>query len=613
MSSINFNAAATQALRTLQASNTELDATQGRISSGLKIGEAKDNAAYWSISTTMKSDNKALSTVTDALGLGAATLDTAYQGLSAAKDVLDEIKSKLTSALGSNVDRTAIQAEITSLQDQLKSIASSSTFSGENWLSVNSGLSTYNAEKTVVSSFTRDVAGNVTVGEISYDSSNAVLFDSDTTKTTRGILDSQNGLSAKVNGVETALSFGGKTGTGNGTNVGGLTTTAGVQATGSVAVPTATKAEITSGTAFAFNRGTTPNALDDGSTIAVSFTDDAGSAFTVNLTITTAASFNAAAFKTAFNASADATGKVSVDFDSDGHAVFTSLAAGDGTASKLALTGVVLQDSVPATVTDASIGFTTIAEGTGLDVTTGEAKVTVGAFGGSTAITLDDNDTITFNVTAGTTSSSATKKVTINQAIVNEALSVGGVTVSDGKISNVADYKKVVELALSKAGVTGVNVAVGTSSDSDKLVFTSATPGATQVLTVGGAVASNGGSTISVDSIDVTDDTLNGLGATTAEQRVQAINAYINVVNAAINKVTAAASGIGAVSKRVDLQQTFVQNLMDTIDKGVSGLVDADMNEESTKLQALQVKQQLGVQALSIANQSAQNVLRLFQ
>ena len=52
---------------------------------------------------------------------------------------------------------------------------------------------------------------------------------------------------------------------------------------------------------------------------------------------------------------------------------------------------------------------------------------------------------------------------------------------------------------------------------------------------------------------------------------------------------------------------------MDTIDKGVSGLVDADMNEESTRLQALQVKQQLGVQALAIANQSAQNVLRLFQ
>jgi len=61
------------------------------------------------------------------------------------------------------------------------------------------------------------------------------------------------------------------------------------------------------------------------------------------------------------------------------------------------------------------------------------------------------------------------------------------------------------------------------------------------------------------------------------------------------------------------MQKTFVNTLMDTIDKGVGNLVDADMSEESTKLQALQVKQQLGVQALSIANQSAQNIISLFR
>jgi flagellin len=52
---------------------------------------------------------------------------------------------------------------------------------------------------------------------------------------------------------------------------------------------------------------------------------------------------------------------------------------------------------------------------------------------------------------------------------------------------------------------------------------------------------------------------------------------------------------------------------MDAIDAGIGQLVDADMNEESTKLQALQVKQQLGIQALSIANSSSQSILRLFQ
>ncbi len=107
MSSINYNAAASSALRVLQSSNSALDATQSRISTGLKIGQAKDNAAYWSIATTMKSDNKALGTVKDALGLGAGTVDTAYQGLDAARAQLDDMKTKLTSALNPNVDREA--------------------------------------------------------------------------------------------------------------------------------------------------------------------------------------------------------------------------------------------------------------------------------------------------------------------------------------------------------------------------------------------------------------------------------------------------------------------------------------------------------------------------
>ena len=77
--------------------------------------------------------------------------------------------------------------------------------------------------------------------------------------------------------------------------------------------------------------------------------------------------------------------------------------------------------------------------------------------------------------------------------------------------------------------------------------------------------------------------------------------------------MTDAASSLGAVKSRIGIQQTFVKGLMDAIDRGVSSLVDADMNEESTKLQALQVQQQLGVQALSIANSSNSAILKLFQ
>jgi flagellin len=77
--------------------------------------------------------------------------------------------------------------------------------------------------------------------------------------------------------------------------------------------------------------------------------------------------------------------------------------------------------------------------------------------------------------------------------------------------------------------------------------------------------------------------------------------------------MTTAASTLGAVKSRIDLQKDFVSGLMDAIERGIGQLVDADMNEESTRLQALQVQAQLGIQALSIANQSSQNILALFR
>jgi len=87
----------------------------------------------------------------------------------------------------------------------------------------------------------------------------------------------------------------------------------------------------------------------------------------------------------------------------------------------------------------------------------------------------------------------------------------------------------------------------------------------------------------------------------------------IRVVDSMLSQMTDAASNLGAVNKRITMQDDFVANLMDSITKGVGRLVDADMNEESTRLKALQTQQQLGIQALSIANSSSQNVLSLFR
>jgi flagellin len=89
--------------------------------------------------------------------------------------------------------------------------------------------------------------------------------------------------------------------------------------------------------------------------------------------------------------------------------------------------------------------------------------------------------------------------------------------------------------------------------------------------------------------------------------------AVVTTVTTSIANVGAALAKLGTGSKALDTHLTFIGKLQDAIDTGVGNLVDADLAKESAKLQALQTKQQLGVQALSIANQSSSSLLSLFR
>ncbi|MFB2549658.1 flagellin N-terminal helical domain-containing protein [Ensifer soli] len=184
MTSIMTNGAAMAALQTLRSINSNMESVQSRISSGYRVETAADNAAYWSIATTMRSDNKALSTVQDALGLGAAKVDTAYAAMDNAIDVLSEIKAKLVAAREPGVDKEKINKEISELKNQLASSAESASFSGENWL--------YNANsaplgtKSIVASFNRSTDGVVSVATLDYDTSESILID--TADASRGML-----------------------------------------------------------------------------------------------------------------------------------------------------------------------------------------------------------------------------------------------------------------------------------------------------------------------------------------------------------------------------------------------------------------------------------------
>ncbi|RZJ95952.1 MAG: flagellin [Novosphingobium sp.] len=94
---------------------------------------------------------------------------------------------------------------------------------------------------------------------------------------------------------------------------------------------------------------------------------------------------------------------------------------------------------------------------------------------------------------------------------------------------------------------------------------------------------------------------------------LSAAQAALTDVDESIDNVSGALARLGTKSKALETHTTFVGKLSDALESGVGNLVDADLAKESAKLQALQTKQQLGVQALSIANQTPQLVLSLFQ
>ena len=122
-------------------------------------------------------------------------------------------------------------------------------------------------------------------------------------------------------------------------------------------------------------------------------------------------------------------------------------------------------------------------------------------------------------------------------------------------------------------------------------------------VTAGTVVAPS--TTASVDTVATNATWADGTGA-------QAASA-LAVVDTAIKSVTQGLSGFGVDAKAIDNQMTLVGKLQDSLTTGIGNLVDANLAQESASLQALQTKQQLGVQALSIANQSTSVLLGLFR
>lgn len=216
---------------------------------------------------------------------------------------------------------------------------------------------------------------------------------------------------------------------------------------------------------------------------------------------------------------------------------------------------------------------------------------------------------------------------TMTQAL-QQAISVVGVIKNDlvTASSQGADLTKVqTDIASQQASL----LSIGSSSNVNGVNFLETTGGS--VSLVASYDKTNGVSFLSVDTsqtalfdatVGATSGILGASGANYTTASILTLNVstatsgdianMLKDVQTAISSLTTAASELGATSTNITTQQTYISNLSDLLTTGVGSLVDANMNEAATKLAALQVQQQLGIQALSISNSNTQLILKLF-
>lgn len=173
MSYLSTDTSARAALSALTSTTRALTKTTTGLASGREVGEAADNAAYWSIATTMKSSNLSLSSAEDAQAFSAAIIDTTSVGLDAATEIMSNIQSKLFLAKTPGVDKDVVNKELTQLKQQLATVAESSSFNGMNWLQSEVGKAP--RVQSMVGSVSSDAKGDVAINVINFDASESNL------------------------------------------------------------------------------------------------------------------------------------------------------------------------------------------------------------------------------------------------------------------------------------------------------------------------------------------------------------------------------------------------------------------------------------------------------
>ncbi|MEM8840371.1 MAG: flagellin, partial [Pseudomonadota bacterium] len=206
MASILTNNSAMVALNTLRTINNDLQSVQSEISTGLRVGQAKDNAAIFAISQVMRSDVEGFESLSESLSLGSSTVAVASNAANSIAGSLNEIKGKIVAANGDNVDKQTLQDEIESLVSQIGSVVGAAQLNGLNLIDGSAG-----ASLNVLSSLDRDSTGTVTASNITVDLSGTNLSTTTGTAVAAVFDAAQVGANGAASGFSAAIDESGGT------------------------------------------------------------------------------------------------------------------------------------------------------------------------------------------------------------------------------------------------------------------------------------------------------------------------------------------------------------------------------------------------------------------
>jgi flagellin len=551
--SILTNQNAMVAVQSLNATNKAISTSQSRISTGLKVGNAADNAATYAISAVMKSDIAAYKSIKENLALGTSIVSTARSASETVTKLIDQIKGKVTSAESPAIDRSKTQADIEALIAQVGSVVGSASLNGVNLVNGAAGkqqfLSSVDRSSDGISASYIDVA------------------TSDLRMSAGGGLEALKGLS--------------------------------VLSTGDQLLTNATDAEkkVTFTVGAASANGTMNFTYTDksGKQQSISTSIDAGTtAPNAALALQNNKAFDDAGFEVkAVMSGGVATGDVQISAKNRDYQVsFDSTKALTSSANTITAgvrtTELEFKDGVPLKMGE-KFEF---KYKVGTEEKTVKLQVGQGISG--KAGMAEDGVTV-YNINSDLVSDSdvtgATIATEIRTAILGpvgnpntdfvSGAAVAGVAATPGTAGpdGIAGNTDDVAAIPGTPGKIGLDVAAGTSG-SNKLILSTA----------------NAGAELGDFQFSKTD-----------------YGTLLSKVESALKVAVDSAASFGSAQNRLTTQSDFVNQQIDTFTAGVGTLVDADMTEESARLQALQTQQQLGIQALSMANQGPQQILSLFR